>query len=228
MEQQPPLKTSIYAGMPAHRTLLVDLQMVHDIRLAIAVASALSWCRGARAFLPSSLQHRPHQQQLPLLQQRHPTAASRRDNVTAVRPLAFNLAWSLRNSLPWGPNKDQTSTGSAPGTQSSGMSNTGDDRHWGACKRNRDFITAEMKNWLTDEMGQVLEIASGTGCHVEAFAKELPRWTFQPTEVSDACAFSRCGSRCTPFGKLNSQDSSTVVMVSRDRMQHAESVVVVQ
>lgn len=165
----------------SNHPLPCQLSMVHDTRLAIAVASALSCCGGARAFVASPLQHQP-QQQLPLLQQHH-VVTGRREN-TAVSPLAVNLPWPLGKLLPWGRETPSID---------SGMSIKGDDRHWAPSKRNRYFIAAEMKTWLTDEKGQVLEIASGTGCHVEAFAKELPGWTFQPTEVGGACALSRCG-----------------------------------
>ncbi|CAM9942073.1 unnamed protein product [Choristocarpus tenellus] len=57
--------------------------------------------------------------------------------------------------------------------------------------RNRAMITSELKRWLQmgrgrEQTGRVLEVASGTGCHIEAFAKILPGWTFQPTECDES------------------------------------------
>lgn len=69
----------------------------------------------------------------------------------------------------------------------SASDNSGDYRHHPAALRNREFISKELYTWLEKDVGGsgVLEIASGTGCHAEAFAKVLPSWTFQPTEVSN-------------------------------------------
>ncbi|CAM9742447.1 unnamed protein product [Scytosiphon promiscuus] len=63
-----------------------------------------------------------------------------------------------------------------------------DDRHHPSAKRNRAFITAEMAKWLgQDARGKhLLEVASGSGCHAEAFAKQLPACTIQPTEYDEA------------------------------------------
>lgn len=70
---------------------------------------------------------------------------------------------------------------------SSAMSSSGDQRHWPSSLRNREVIATELTKWLTGkethEAGNLLEIASGTGCHIETFAKSLPGWTFTPTEV---------------------------------------------
>lgn len=63
-----------------------------------------------------------------------------------------------------------------------------DERHHPSAKRNRAFISAEIVKWLGQEsrdQGQhLLEVASGTGCHAEEFAKQLSACTIQPTEVS--------------------------------------------
>ncbi|CBJ49165.1 conserved unknown protein [Ectocarpus siliculosus] len=59
-------------------------------------------------------------------------------------------------------------------------------RHHPSALRNRGFIAAELGKWLggsTQDAPHLLEVASGTGCHVEAFAGHLPAfWTYQPTE----------------------------------------------
>lgn len=87
------------------------------------------------------------------------------------------------------------------------MPSTGDGRHHPSALRNRDFIAAELVKWgggqddgaaasgTSSAACMMLEIASGTGCHVEAFAKVLPAWTFQPTEVSRAVPRHRAGDR---------------------------------
>ncbi|CAM9177276.1 unnamed protein product [Ectocarpus sp. 13 AM-2016] len=59
-------------------------------------------------------------------------------------------------------------------------------RHHPSALRNRGFIAAELGKWLggsTQDAPHLLEVASGTGCHVESFANHLPAsWTYQPTE----------------------------------------------
>lgn len=65
-----------------------------------------------------------------------------------------------------------------------------DANHHPSALRNRAVISAEVSRWLLhgegkgNNSGHVLEIASGTGCHIESFARALPSWTFKPTEVS--------------------------------------------
>ena len=48
--------------------------------------------------------------------------------------------------------------------------------------RNKQPILAVLKQLLPPR-GRALEIASGTGQHVEWFAEQLPEWTWQPTEL---------------------------------------------
>jgi len=58
--------------------------------------------------------------------------------------------------------------------------------HHGSALRNRGPILEKLKEILGEPAAEckplVLEIASGTGCHVEVFAPALPRMTFYPTE----------------------------------------------
>ena len=51
-----------------------------------------------------------------------------------------------------------------------------------AAERNRQPIVDLLRQVLP-ERGTALEIASGTGQHVEWFAQQLPQWTWQPTEA---------------------------------------------
>lgn len=51
-----------------------------------------------------------------------------------------------------------------------------------SAERNKAPIL-EVLQQLLSPTGQALEIASGTGQHVVWFAKHLPGWTWQPTEV---------------------------------------------
>lgn len=53
-----------------------------------------------------------------------------------------------------------------------------------AAERNRDVIAALIAS-IAPKSGTALEIASGTGQHVPAFAKACPNLIWQPTDVSD-------------------------------------------
>ncbi len=52
-------------------------------------------------------------------------------------------------------------------------------------ERNKQPILEVLQS-LLPPAGQALEIASGTGQHVAWFAQHLPRWTWQPTDATDA------------------------------------------
>ena len=54
-----------------------------------------------------------------------------------------------------------------------------------ASERNREPILAALRPLLADS-GRALEIASGTGQHVEHFAAALPGWHWQPSDATDA------------------------------------------
>jgi hypothetical protein len=53
-----------------------------------------------------------------------------------------------------------------------------------ATQRNRDPILAVLREVLPPS-GVVIEVASGSGQHVAAFAEALPHLTFQPTDLDD-------------------------------------------
>ncbi|WP_299830364.1 DUF938 domain-containing protein [uncultured Roseobacter sp.] len=57
--------------------------------------------------------------------------------------------------------------------------------HAPSAARNTDFLCDLLKKHAPSS-GQALEIASGTGQHIVAFAKTLPGVTWQPTEVEEA------------------------------------------
>eukprot|EP00040_Diaphanoeca_grandis_P041036 m.262420 g.262420 ORF g.262420 m.262420 type:complete len:269 (-) comp45539_c0_seq1:149-955(-) len=55
--------------------------------------------------------------------------------------------------------------------------------HHGTALRNRDHILEQLKRVLPEDVeGLALEIASGTGAHIEVFAPAFPKLTFQPSE----------------------------------------------
>ena len=57
--------------------------------------------------------------------------------------------------------------------------------HAPAAERNAHFIVTLLERYAPPH-GDALEIASGTGQHVVAFAKALPGLTWQPTDVEEA------------------------------------------
>ncbi|CAN0375622.1 unnamed protein product, partial [Phaeothamnion confervicola] len=65
-------------------------------------------------------------------------------------------------------------------------------QHHPAALRNRPYITHELQRLLADKEGKLLELASGSGAHVENLAKALPSWTFQPTEPFDVSDLKLC------------------------------------
>ncbi len=54
-----------------------------------------------------------------------------------------------------------------------------------AGKRNRDPILNLMKTKFTWEAGEILELASGSGMHINYFAPHFPHLTFQPTDRNE-------------------------------------------
>ena len=54
-----------------------------------------------------------------------------------------------------------------------------------AGKRNRDPILNLMKTKFIWEAGEILELASGSGMHINYFAPHFPHLTFQPTDRNE-------------------------------------------
>ena len=52
--------------------------------------------------------------------------------------------------------------------------------------RNHDPIWSAIGPWLTQQDGDVLEIGSGTGQHIVAFARKAPRLTWWPSDILEA------------------------------------------
>jgi SAM-dependent methyltransferase len=52
--------------------------------------------------------------------------------------------------------------------------------------RNHDPIWDAIGPWLTQQDGDALEIGSGTGQHIVAFARKTPRLTWWPSDILDA------------------------------------------
>jgi hypothetical protein len=55
-------------------------------------------------------------------------------------------------------------------------------QNWPAPERNKQPILEVLKRVLP-ACGTLLEIASGSGQHAVYFAREMPRWTFQPSDM---------------------------------------------
>jgi hypothetical protein len=53
-----------------------------------------------------------------------------------------------------------------------------------ACERNRQPMLEVLRRVLAPT-GRALEVASGTGQHVAWFARHLPGWTWQPTDLEE-------------------------------------------
>lgn len=161
--------------------------MRHGLRVIAAGCFSCS-CRCARAFLSPTPSHH------------HSTAATKgRPSTSTAPPPALGVQLPLKNlGIPAALWAGQQVQGNSEAGESGGaMPPTGDERHHPSALRNRGFIAAELVKWLggqdsgssspsaasSSEAPGLLEIASGTGCHAEAFAKALPAWSFQPTEV---------------------------------------------
>lgn len=54
-----------------------------------------------------------------------------------------------------------------------------------AGRRNRDPILTTFKTLLPEDAGEVLELASGSGMHINYFAAHFPHLTFQPSDRSE-------------------------------------------
>lgn len=58
-----------------------------------------------------------------------------------------------------------------------------------SAERNKEPILAVLRGYLADS-GTALELASGTGQHVEYFAQQFPQWTWQPTELQRGALYN--------------------------------------
>ena len=145
---------------------------------AAITPACLSLCRSALGFVSPALQ--------PSTGNRGQQAPGRAAPVAGIAPLSSTPSWPFANFKAWGRKADQASSLGSEGLTPSTMTSPSDDRHGPPSIRNRGFIVEELSKWEGgggSEGGRMLDIASGTGCHVEAFAKALPAWTFQPSEV---------------------------------------------
>lgn len=147
---------------------------------AAITPACLSLCRSALGFVSPALQHQStgnRRQQLP--------TPGRAAGVAVVAPLSSTPSWPFANFKLWGRKVDEASPLGSEGLTLGQMTSPSDDRHGPPSIRNRGFILEEFSKWEGGggSEGSMLDIASGTGCHVEAFAKALPGWTFQPSEV---------------------------------------------
>jgi predicted O-methyltransferase YrrM len=56
---------------------------------------------------------------------------------------------------------------------------------WPAAERNKQAILEVLERTLPTSGGLLLEVASGTGQHAVHFARALPSWRIQPTDLDD-------------------------------------------
>lgn len=162
-------------------------------RTAALAPACLSLCGTSLGFVSLALQQPSHrssrQQQLPSRGRQRATSATAAAAVTPLS-LALPLPWLLANWPAWWSRKtdDTQPPGSEALTTCEMSPSPSDDRHHPSAIRNRGVILEELSKWeggtsSGTRSGEMLDIASGTGCHVEAFATALPGWTFQPSEV---------------------------------------------
>ncbi|CAN0333136.1 unnamed protein product [Ectocarpus sp. 12 AP-2014] len=96
------------------------------------------------------------------------------------------ILWRASGFLRPPPCNKTKPTCASPAAAMASTDGEAPSRHHPSALRNRGFIAAELGKWLggsIHDAPHLLEVASGTGCHVEAFAHHLPAcWTYQPTE----------------------------------------------
>jgi hypothetical protein len=96
--------------------------------------------------------------------------------------------------------------------------------HHPSALRNRDPILVVLQEVLSaDVEGLALEVASGTGAHVEIFAPAFPNLTFQPTEFD-----SSLGAEVGKIGifegsQLSIIDGFTSNLVNVNRAEHLDA-----
>jgi cyclopropane fatty-acyl-phospholipid synthase-like methyltransferase len=78
-------------------------------------------------------------------------------------------------------------------------------------ERNKQPILDKLLSFLPAH-GRALEIASGTGQHVEWFAQHMPGWSWQPTE-QDADAISVIDARVAQSGLCNVQAAGWIDVI---------------
>jgi len=72
-----------------------------------------------------------------------------------------------------------------------------------AGRRNRDPILEVLKTKLPQDAGEVLELASGSGMHINYFAPHFPHLTFQPSD--------RCGETFENIRRLRDEQGNVNV-----------------
>jgi len=75
-------------------------------------------------------------------------------------------------------------------------------------ERNKQPILDKLLSFLPEE-GAALEIASGTGQHIEWFAQHMPGWNWQPTEMDDE-SMGIVDARIAKSGLSNVQTTARV------------------
>ena len=100
-------------------------------------------------------------------------------------------------------------TGKLPPTASVANSLEGAKLHAPAAQRNTDVLSALVKTHAPAR-GEALEIASGTGQHVIAFAQTMPDLVWQPSDV-DAARIASINAYAAEAGLALAERASALV-----------------
>jgi hypothetical protein len=88
--------------------------------------------------------------------------------------------------------------------------------HAPAFARNHEPIWDAIGSWLTGQSGDVLELASGTGQHVAAYAPRTPHLTWWPSDIDNAAHVASIKAWRDFTGAANVRDPQAIDLMEAD------------